>query len=147
MTGRAPVGDDWPGQARRTPSKRDVTFLIRAPLAAWLQEQAARAATDFGTVRILDVGCGIKPYYPFFASIASSYVGIDIENPGADIQGVAEDIPVPDASFDLVLCTQVLEHSLDPDAVARELWRVTRPGGRVLATTHGVQKYHPSPER
>ena len=45
-----------------------------------------------------------------------------------------------------MLCTQVLEHCDDPDQAVRELRRVTRPGGRVLASTHGVQVYHPSPE-
>ena len=45
-----------------------------------------------------------------------------------------------------MLCTQVLEHAHDPDLAVRELFRVTAPGGRVLASTHGVQVYHPSPE-
>lgn len=95
---------------------------------------------------MLDVGCGIKPYYPYFAPHASEYVGVDIDNPAADLEGTAESLPVPDGSFDLVLCTQVLEHSPDPDRAIRELWRVTAPGGRVLASTHGVQCYHPAPE-
>ena len=44
-----------------------------------------------------------------------------------------------------MLCTQVLEHVDDPAQAVRELARVTAPGGRVLASTHGVQVYHPSP--
>lgn len=95
---------------------------------------------------MLDVGCGVKPYYPLFASIASTYVGVDVvENPYADLVGPAEALPAEDASFDLVLCTQVLEHTDDPAQAVRELHRVTAPGGRVLASTHGVQWYHPSP--
>jgi SAM-dependent methyltransferase len=39
----------------------------------------------------------------------------------------------------------VLEHCDDPAQAVRELRRVTAPGGRVLASTHGVQVYHPSP--
>ena len=39
----------------------------------------------------------------------------------------------------------MLEHCDDPARVVSELRRVTRPGGRVLASTHGVQLYHPSP--
>jgi SAM-dependent methyltransferase len=88
----------------------------------------------------------VKPYYPFFAGVASEYVGVDVvENPYAELLGGVEDLPVEDASFDLVLCTQVLEHCDDPAQAVRELRRVTRPGGRVLASTHGVQVYHPSP--
>ena len=78
--------------------------------------------------------------------MASTYVGVDVvENPNADLLGSVEDIPVDDAAFDLVLCTQVLEHCDDPARAVRELRRVTAPGGRVLASTHGVQVYHPSP--
>jgi ubiquinone/menaquinone biosynthesis C-methylase UbiE len=117
---------------------------VRAPLAAWLQEQAALGE---GRYRVLDVGCGPKPYYPFFAERASEYVGVDVvENPAAELRGAVEQIPVEDATFDLVLCTQVLEHSDDPAQAVRELRRVTAPGGRVLAATHGTQVYHPSPQ-
>ena len=59
--------------------------------------------------------------------------------------GHAENMPLDDGAFDLVLCTQVLEHADDPAAVVRELWRVTRPGGKVLASTHGVMVFHPNP--
>jgi len=119
--------------------------VIRSALARWLQEQA-QIAGERGRVRVLDVGCGPKPYYPFFADVASEYVGVDVvENPTAELRGAIEALPVPDASFDLVLCTQVLEHCDDPAQAVRELRRVTAPGGRVLASTHGVQVYHPSP--
>jgi SAM-dependent methyltransferase len=99
-----------------------------------------------GRFRVLDVGCGVKPYYPYFAANAESYVGVDVvENPAAELLGSVEDLPVADGSFDVVLCTQVLEHCDDPAQAVRELRRVTAPGGRVLASTHGVQVYHPSP--
>ena len=97
-------------------------------------------------MRILDVGCGVKPYYPFFAGVASEYLGVDVvENPAAELLGPVEALPIEDASFDIVLCTQVLEHCDDPAQAVRELRRVTRSVGRVLASTHGVQVYHPSP--
>ncbi len=120
------------------------TWVVRAPLAAWLQAQASEAGTGY---RVLDVGCGVKPYYPFFAERAAEYVGVDVvENPAAELLGSVEALPVPDASFDVVLCTQVLEHCDDPAQAVRELRRVLAPGGRVLASTHGVQVYHPSPQ-
>jgi SAM-dependent methyltransferase len=110
----------------------------------WLEEQASLVE---GRYRVLDVGCGPKPYYPFFAERASEYIGVDVvENPAAELRGPVEDLPVPDGSFDLVLCTQVLEHCDDPRQAVAELRRVTAPGGRVLASTHGTQVYHPSPE-
>ena len=116
---------------------------MRAPLAAWLREEASKRPARY---RVLDVGCGVKPYYPFFEPYASEYVGVDVvENPAADLQGAVESLPVEDASFDLVLCIQVLEHAEDPAKGVRELRRVVAPGGSVLASTHGVQVYHPAP--
>jgi len=94
---------------------------------------------------VLDVGCGSKPYYPFFAPYAAEYVGVDVDNPAAELEGAVESLPAEDGSFEVVLCTQVLEHAVDPARAIRELARVTAPGGRVLASTHGVQVYHPNP--
>ncbi len=132
---------DWPGETRRNPSPASATYAVRAPLARWLEREGAAAAGE----RVLDVGCGVKPYYPYFAA-AASYVGVDVvENPAADLLGPVEALPVEDGSFDLVLCNQVLEHCDDPARAVRELRRVTAPGGRVLASTHGVQVYHPAP--
>jgi SAM-dependent methyltransferase len=131
----------WPGEARRSPSRAEATYAVRAPLARWLEREGAAAIA----LRVLDVGCGVKPYYPFFAT-SESYVGVDVvENPAADMLGPVEALPVEDGSFDIVLCNQVLEHCDDPAQAVRELRRVTAPGGRVLASTHGVQVYHPSP--
>lgn len=135
----------WPGEARRQPSRFTSNYAVRAPLAQWLKEEAARAGAA-GKVRVLDVGCGVKPYYPFFEPYASEYVGVDVvDGLGADLIGPVEALPVEGGSFDLVVCSQVLEHCDDPAQAVRELRRVTAPGGRVLASTHGVQVYHPSP--
>jgi SAM-dependent methyltransferase len=135
---------DLTGEDRRRPSRARSTYAVRAPLAAWLREEAARAAAERGNYRLLDVGAGIAPYRPWFAPPAE-YVTVDPVR-DADVLGGGERLPVDDASFDLVLCTQVLEHVSDPAAVVRELRRVTAPGGRVLASTHGVQVYHPAPD-
>jgi SAM-dependent methyltransferase len=136
----------WPGAQRREVPWSTPTYAVRAPLAAWLRVEAKRAGERYGRYRLLDVGCGAKPYYPFFEPFVSEYVGLDVvENPAAELLGPIEALPVPDASFDVVLCSQVLEHCDDPEQAVRELRRVTRAGGRVLASTHGVQVYHPSP--
>jgi SAM-dependent methyltransferase len=138
---------DWPAAGRRHPVRRSPLYAVRAPLAAWLREEAEAAALRRPDgYRVLDVGCGVKPYYPFFAAGASEFVGVDVANPAAEVAGTAESLPLPDGGFDLVLCTQVLEHTVDPAQAVRELRRVVAPGGRVLASTHGVQVYHPAPE-
>jgi SAM-dependent methyltransferase len=122
------------------------TYAVRAPLVAWLREEALAAHEDLGRYRVLDVGCGERPYEPVFTPFASSYTGVDpVENPRADLRAAAEELPLDDESADVTLCIQVLEHVDDPGAVVRELARVTAPGGRVLLSTHGVMVYHPNP--
>jgi SAM-dependent methyltransferase len=137
---------DLSGDDRRSPSRARSTWAVRAPLAAWLRAEADRARQELGRARVLDVGSGIAPYRPFFEPHAESYVTVDADGTRADLAGSVEQLPVDDASFDVVLCTQVLEHCADPAQAVRELRRVTAPGGRVLASTHGVQVYHPAPD-
>jgi len=139
---RVPDLDHWPGREHRDAPRGIPGWSIRRPLADWLRAEG-RASTG---KRVLDVGCGVKPYYPFFAG-AADYIGVDVqENPSADLTGSVEALPVEDGSFDLVLCTQVLEHVDDPALAVRELHRDTAAGGRVLASTHGVMLYHPNPQ-
>jgi SAM-dependent methyltransferase len=97
-------------------------------------------------VRVLDVGCGVQPYYPLFADLASQYDGHDIE-PGPQVKYVspAEALEAPEGSYDLVLCTQVLEHVRHPQAALDEFIRVLVPGGYLFLTTHGVYPFHPHP--
>lgn len=122
------------------------TYAVRAPLLRWLADEAARAALDLGRYRLLDAGCGEKPYEPLFAPYVSGYVGLDnAPHAHADLVGPIEAIPADDGAFDIVLCIQVLEHVDDPARAVRELHRVTRPGGRVLLSTHGAMVYHPNP--
>ena len=115
-------------------------YAVRRPLLDWL------VAQDVGGARVLDAGCGDRPYESLLAG-AREVVGFDLPgNPHADVHGAIDAIPLDDASFDVVLCLQVLEHVPDPAAAVRELRRVVRPGGRVLLSTHGVYPFHPNPE-
>lgn len=125
---------------RARPTRADSTYPVRAPLVRWLR------AFPFDGRRVLDVGCGERPYAELFAGAAEVVAFDRPGNPLADLQGSIESIPAPDARFDVVVCLQVLEHVRDPAAAVRELRRLVRPGGTVLASTHGVYPYHPNPE-
>ena len=100
---------EHPGAARRNPPLSSPTYAVRAPLARWLELQAQELHARLGAYRLLDVGCGEKPYLPFFEPFAAEYVGVDVvDNPVADLKGPVEALPVEDGSFDVVLCAQVL---------------------------------------
>jgi SAM-dependent methyltransferase len=134
------------GDPRLDPPLSMPTYAVRAPLARWLGAEAERAAVDLGPYRLLDVGCGEKPYASLFAPHVAEYVGLDTApHADADLVGPIEAIPAPDTTFDVAICIQVLEHVQDPAQGVRELHRVTRPGGRVLLSTHGTIVYHPNP--
>ena len=113
----------------------------------WLAAEAARAATDLGRLPIARRRLRRDAVPPALrAPRARGRSGwTPGDNPRAALRGPIEAIPAPDASFDVVLCAQVLEHVDDPAQGVRELARVTRPGGRVLLSTHGAIVYHPNP--
>lgn len=93
----------------------------------------------------LDIGSGNTPYAAHFPNRKT----LDTrERPGCPIDfiGDAHDLHmIPDASFDVVLCTEVLEHLHSPHLAIAEFARVLRPGGLLLLTTRFVFPLHEAP--
>jgi SAM-dependent methyltransferase len=132
---------------RRRPRIWQSGYLLLRSLATQLETQAMVRLAGRGDVDIVDVGCGTRPYEPLFLPYAKSYVGVDIQaGPTVDLAAPAESLPFDDASFDCAVCTQVLEHSEDPQTVCAELYRVLRPEGVAFISTHGVARYHAAPD-
>lgn len=96
--------------------------------------------------RVLDLGCGDKPYQEWFNVQKSKYIGMDISRTSAvDVQGDAIRLPFADESFDYVMSNQVLEHVPDPFEFFQEVNRVLRPGGRAFITTNQSFFLHEEP--
>jgi SAM-dependent methyltransferase len=62
-----------------------------------------------------------------------------------DLVSDITNIPAPSDSFDVVLCTEVLEHVPDPLAAVRELARLVKPGGKMILTTPFCSLTHFAP--
>ncbi len=144
----ASAEDNWPYPERRYPTREDPDYLGSKGLSLALREMIRTELAGLKDLDVLDVGCGRKPFYPFFKAIARSYTGTDImpDNPMVDRVCPVEALAVEDESADVVICLSVLEHVDDPAQAVRELYRVVRPGGVVFATTHGCFPWHPYPQ-
>jgi SAM-dependent methyltransferase len=140
--------DNWPFPGRRYPTPDDPDYLGSKGLSIALRRVIETELAGRQDLDILDVGCGQKPFYPFFKAVARSYVGTDVMegNPMVDRVCPVEALDAEDESADVVLCLSVLEHVDDPARAVRELRRVLRPGGVVFATTHGCFPWHPYPQ-
>lgn len=98
-------------------------------------------------LRLADYGCGNMPYEPIVAPSVQEYIGIDLdENPRAKIHITPQGkIQVGDGQMDVVLSTQVLEHVENPLFYLAEAYRILKPGGLLILSTHGYWMYHPDP--
>ena|ERR1700722_5582721 len=100
--------------------------------------------------RLLDFGCGRKPYENLFS--VSEYVGLDMEQTGhnhrnskVDVYYDGKHIPFPDESFDALFCGEVLEHVFDPELVLPEIRRVLKPDATALLTVPFCWNEHETP--
>jgi len=118
--------------------------------------------------RVLDVGCGTGANGPVLAAQGRFAVGVDaspvplgLDGTGARghaarLRGDATRLPFAEASFDLVVALDVLEHLIDDASAAREMHRVLRPGGALIVfvpalellwglqddVSHHLRRYH-----
>jgi len=83
--------------------------------------------------RLLDIGCGTKPYQNLCK--VNQYIGLEIDDEGnrnhsrADVFYDGKTIPFGDKHFDSILSSQVFEHVFNPNEFLKEINRVTKMGG------------------
>jgi SAM-dependent methyltransferase len=108
-------------------------------------------ASELPTIRgvVPDVGSGAQPYRPLL-SPEVSYVAIDVAHARDEfgyqipdtIYFEGETWPVDSDSVDAVLCTETLEHVLDPSQFLDEAQRCLRAGGRLVLTVPFAARWH-----
>jgi SAM-dependent methyltransferase len=146
-----------PGDGAMRRRWHEFDHVITANRDRWVASQAATLPRG---ARVLDIGAGPCRYRSLFdhceyraqdfAGHAGSTEG-PLADAGAwrygrlDYISDATAIPVEDASFDAVLCTEVLEHVPEPERVMREAARVLKPGGLLLVTAPLGSGLHQEP--
>jgi ubiquinone/menaquinone biosynthesis C-methylase UbiE len=114
----------------------------------WMYEELKRLPRN---ARILEVGCGDAAFTKSLAEYSSCVTGIDLSAQQIERNtraypelfflqhDVAERLPFRDDSFEVIWCSEVLEHLFDPGFALREMQRVLVPQGKLLVTVphHG----------
>jgi SAM-dependent methyltransferase len=99
-------------------------------------------AAHASNLRTLDIGAQNGPYAVHFPR----RVALDIKRGvGVQIIGDAQSLGIGDATFEVVLCTEVLEHLPEPQRAIDEIFRVLAPGGQLLLTTRFLFPIHDAP--
>lgn len=137
--------DGHAGSNRREPKVTQQDYLTLDRLSKQLREAVERHLLEQNGT-ILDLGCGKKPYQPFFRDRSDLYVGVDISlGELVDVLCAGEALPFKKSSFSVSLCTQVLEHTDKPRVVIDEIFRVLKPSGLLFLSTHGNWPTHGAP--
>jgi SAM-dependent methyltransferase len=120
-------------------------FLIRYPLFKAIQHFAPKLKG-----KLMDFGCGSKPYKNIFN--VDSYTGVDIKKSGhnhlhsnVDVFYTGNKLPFESETFDSIFSSEVLEHLFQPDELLNELNRVLKPGGKLLITAPFAWNEHEMP--
>lgn len=110
--------------------------------------------------RLIDVGAGElrnKEYCLHLDYISQDFCQYEGKGDGAAIQtgdwdttkiDIVSDItaiPSPDASYDVILCSEVLEHVPDPVAALKEMCRLVKPNGQIILTVPFASWTHFAP--
>ncbi|HMJ56152.1 MAG TPA: methyltransferase domain-containing protein [Polyangiaceae bacterium] len=125
-------------------------YYDRSPfLVRWIEQQRLRIIREMVAYdpnhQILEIGSGgghvlrmfkrakltaVDVSDVFLAAAAANLAGYDVEF----IKGEIDKLGLPAKKFDRIICTEVLEHTKDPEAILQEIARLLRPGGRAVIT-------------
>jgi SAM-dependent methyltransferase len=118
-------------------------------------ERSLRALAPRAHGRLLDVGCGDKPYEAWFRPYVRSYIGIEHATTfgataaggrgGPDVVYGGGRLPFRDGAFDTVLSVQVLEHTPSPGPLVAEMARVLADDGLLILTAPFQFRLHEEP--
>lgn len=136
-------------------SRLEPTWLAANYLGSSKRRKALAQVAHYAHGRLLDVGCGNKPYREIFAPYVQTYIGLDypptassrqIRVSSIDLYADALALPLAAAQVDTLLASEVIEHLSDTQQAFAEFYRVLRPGGTVILTVPFLYPVHGQPD-
>jgi SAM-dependent methyltransferase len=125
----------------------NASYLVYIHLWPNIEKAVGRAKKTLGeqSRRVLDIGCGRKPYADLFADC--EYIGLNhsIDDATPDVIGTATMLPFADESLDLIFCTQVLEHVGEPWVLFEECYRTLKAGQILVLSAPFYWPLHEEP--
>jgi SAM-dependent methyltransferase len=124
---------------------------IKSFLIQMIHDRSLRKASmKYLHGRLIDIGCGTKPYQKMLKPYIEEHIGLDHEecqhdHSYIDIFGSAYDIPSDNDSFDTAICTAVLEHLEEPQIALKECYRILKPQGIAIYTVPFIWHLHEEP--
>lgn len=115
--------------------------LVNAHVRNWLPSICGR---------VLDLGCGTRPFESDIMCYADEYVGVDWDNSlhecKPDIEAnLNNPLPIESSSFDHIVSFEVLEHLCEPEVMLKETFRVLKSGGEIVITVPFQWRIHEPP--
>jgi ubiquinone/menaquinone biosynthesis C-methylase UbiE len=109
-----------------------------------------QAIRQYAKGKLLDIGCGGKPYEKIAQKYVTEHIGIDHKDTRHDQSninyfGTAYQLPFENEKFHTVLCTFVLEHLEDPDSALKEAHRVLNKDGYAIYAVPFIWFLHEEP--
>lgn len=99
---------------------------------------------------LLDLGCGRRPFNLLYSKYANNSIGVDVpftthEKNKVDVYALGTELPFKNAIFDIILCTDVMEHIDEPQKLLKEVHRVLKLDGYLMLTTPFLVPIHEEP--
>jgi 2-polyprenyl-3-methyl-5-hydroxy-6-metoxy-1,4-benzoquinol methylase len=142
---------EYRGGRLRGTKNRDELSLSSVLIADLIAKQYDKQLAQHVKGKLLDLGCGKVPLYLSYKDFIDGNVCVDWENsmhqnPYVDIfMDLNQPLLFPDQEFDTIILSDVLEHISNPELLWQEMFRILKPGGKLILNVPFLYPIHEQP--
>jgi SAM-dependent methyltransferase len=133
-------------RANPDPSDSKSYYVVRLNVPFYVEY-----ISRYSSGRLLDCGCGAVPYYEVYRDRVNEIICTDWQGSRHgnlfidEASDLNEKLNFSDSAFDTVILTDVLEHIYNPRLLLNEIYRVLKPGGKVIIAVPFLYRIHEEP--